>query len=138
LNNLGNFFITQKKYNEALGAYLESMTLAKNANNALLATRALTNAAITFRYNEKYKESKEYLDRAMDETRKLDPSNDKAYGLINIGLTYRHLRPYLPEYSDLRFLSSQAFMDAVTVAETIGDLPVPLLRLRLSGNTFGR
>ena len=58
----------------------------------------------------------------MDETRKLDPSNDKAYGLINIGLTYRHLRPYLPEYNDLRFLSSQAFHDAVTVAETIGDL----------------
>lgn len=122
LNNLGNFFITQKKYNEALGAYLECMTLAKNANNALLATRALTNAAITFRHNEKHKESKEYLDRAMDETRKLDPSNDKAYGLINIGLTYRHLRPYLPEYNDLRSLSSQAFMDAVTVAETIGDL----------------
>lgn len=122
LNNLGNFFITQKKYNEALSAYLECMTLAKNANNVLLATRALTNAAMTLRQNEKYKGSKEYLDRAMDETRKLDPSNEKAYGLINIGLTYRHLRSYLPEYKDLHFLSSQAFSEAVTVAERIGDL----------------
>lgn len=122
LNNLGNLFITQKKYDEALSAYLESMTLAKKSNNGLLVTRALTNAAMTSKDNGKYKESKDFLDRAMEETRKLDPSNDKAYGLINIGLTYGHLRPYLPENNDLPLLSSQAFNDAVTVAEAIGDL----------------
>ena len=122
LNNLGNLFTTQKKYNEALGAYLESIALAKKYNNELLATRALTNAAMTSMQSGRYKESKELLDRALDETRKLDPSHDKAYGLINIGLTYRHLRPDLPEYNDLHVLSSRAFSEAVTVAETIGDL----------------
>jgi len=122
LNNLGNLFTTQKKYNEALGAYLESIALAKKYNNELLATRALTNAAMTSMQSGRYKESKELLDRALDETRKLDLSHDKAYGLINIGLTYRHLRPDLPEYNDLHVLSSRAFSEAVTVAETIGDL----------------
>ena len=92
LNNLGNLFITQKKYNEALGAYLESMTLAKKSSNELLATRALTNAAMASMQNGQFKDSKALLDRAFDETRKLDPSHDKAYGLVNIGLTYRHLR----------------------------------------------
>jgi hypothetical protein len=42
--------------------------------------------------------------------------------LINIGLTYRHLRPYLHGHDDLHLLSSRAFNEAVAVAETIGDL----------------
>ena len=122
LNNLGNLFVTQKKYNEALGAYLESMTLAKKSSNELLATRALTNAAMASMQNGQFKDSKALLDRAFDETRKLDPSHDKAYGLINIGLTYRHLRLHVPEHKDLYLLSSHALNEALTVAEAIGDL----------------
>ena len=122
LNNLGNLFITQKKHNEALGAYLESMTLAKKSSNELLATRALTNAAMASMQNGQFKDSKTRLDRAFDETRKLDPSHDKAYGLINIGLTYYHLRSHLPKKNDLLINSSQAFHEALRVAETIGDL----------------
>ena len=34
LNNLGNLFITQRKYDEALGAYMESIALAKKSGNA--------------------------------------------------------------------------------------------------------
>ena len=122
LNNLGNLFITQKKYNEALGAYLESMTLAQKSNNDLLAARALTNAAMAHMENGQYKESKELLDRALDETWKLDPSHDKAYGLINIGLTYRNLRAQLSDQDNLFMLSARAFNEALIVSETIGDL----------------
>ena len=121
LNNLGNLFITQNKYNEALGAYMESIALAKKSNNELLVTRALTNAAMTSMQNGQYKDSKTLLDRALSETRNLNHSHDKAYGLINIGLTYRHLRSYLPEKHDFHLLSSQAFHEALRVAETIGD-----------------
>ena len=121
LNNLGNLFITQNKYNEALGAYIESIALAKKSNNELLVTRALTNAAMTSMQNGQYKDSKTLLDRALSETRNLNHSHDKAYGLINIGLTYRHLRSYLPEKHDFHLLSSQAFHEALRVAETIGD-----------------
>jgi CHAT domain-containing protein/Tfp pilus assembly protein PilF len=122
LNNLGNLFITQMKYREALDAYLESMTLAKKSNNELLAVRALTNAAMAHMENGQYKKSKELLDRALDETRKLDLSHDKAYGLINIGLTYRYLRTHLLDQDKLFVLSSQAFNEALIVSETIGDL----------------
>lgn len=122
LNNLGNLFITQQKYNEALGAYLESMTLAQKSNNDLLAVRALTNAAMAHMENGQYKKSKELLDRALDETWKLDPSHDKAYGLINIGLTYRNLRAHLLDQDKLFVLSSQALNEALIVSETIGDL----------------
>jgi len=122
LNNLGNLYITQKKYNEALGVYFESMTLAKKSNNGRLATRALTNAAMASMQNGQYKESKELLDRALDETRKLDLSHDKAYGLINIGLTYRHLCAHLSDQDRLSVLSSQAFNEALILSEAIGDL----------------
>ena len=122
LNNLGNLFITQKKYNEASGAYLESVTLAKKSGNELLATTALTNAAMASMQKEQFKDSEALLDRAFDETRKLDASHDKAYGLVNIGLTYRHLRPHLPDSKDLYLLSSHALNEALAVAETIGDL----------------
>ena len=122
LNNLGNLFTTQRKYNEALGAYSESVALAKKSNNELLAARTLTNAAMASMEDGQYKKSKELLDRALDDTRKLDPSHDKAFGLINIGLTYRHLRPHLPEYNDLHLLSSRAFNEALILSEMIGDL----------------
>jgi tetratricopeptide (TPR) repeat protein len=122
LNNLGNLFITQKKYSEALGSYLESMTLAQKSNNDLLAAIALTNAAMAHMENGQYKESKGLLDRALDETWKLDPSHDKAYGLINIGLTYRNLRAQLSDQDNLFMLSARAFNEALTVSETIGDL----------------
>jgi len=122
LNNLGNWFVTQKKHNEALAAYLESSTLAKKSGNELLATRALTNAAMAFMQIGQFTDSKVMLDGALDETRKLDPSHDKAYGLVNIGLTYYHLLPHLPEKNDLLSNSSQSLHEALGIAETIGDL----------------
>ncbi len=122
LNNLGNLFTSQKKYIEALGAYWEGIALARKANNKLLVARTLTNAAMISLQGKKYKESKELLDKALEETQRLNPSHDKAYGLINIGLTYRNLRPYLPEHNDLHLFSSRAFNEAVTVAESIRDL----------------
>jgi CHAT domain-containing protein len=122
LNNLGNFFITQKKQSEALGAYLESMTLAKKSGNELLATRARTNAAMASLQNGQFKDSKALLDRAFDETRGLESSHDKAYGLINIGLTYDHLRSHLTEKNDLLINASLAFHEALRIAEAIGDL----------------
>ena len=122
LNNLGNLFTAQMKYSEALDAYLESMTLAKKSNNDLLAVRALTNAAMAHMENGQYKKSKELLDRALDETRKCEPSHDKAYGLINVGLTYRHLSTHLLDQDKLFVLSSQALNEALIVSEKIGDL----------------
>ncbi len=122
LNNLGNLFVTQKKYKEALGAYSESMTLAKKSGNQSLAARVLTNAAMASIQNGQFEDSKALLDKAFDESRKLDPSHEAAYELVNIGLAYYHLRRHLPEKSALLTNSSQAFQEALKAAETIGDL----------------
>jgi CHAT domain-containing protein len=88
-----------------------------------LAARSLTNAAMTSMQNGQHPEAKTLLDRAVDQIRTVDHSHEKAYGLVNLGLTYYRLRPYLPEYNDkLLHLSSQTFNEALIVAEAIGDL----------------
>jgi CHAT domain-containing protein len=122
LNNLGNLLTAQKKYPEAIAAYNESATIAKSRNNHALAGKALINAATASIQNKQYKEAKALLDNALDEIRGLEPSHDKASGLISIGLAYDDLQSKLPESKDsLLLLAHQAFSDAATIADSIGD-----------------
>ncbi|OGP96897.1 MAG: hypothetical protein A2157_02490 [Deltaproteobacteria bacterium RBG_16_47_11] len=122
LNNLGNLLTTQQKYSEAIQAYRESMEFAKRSGNKVLVARTLSNSAMAFFQNKSYKESRNFLDQALDQTLSLGHSHEKAYGLINIGLSYYHLRQHLSEEKDLLSLSSKTFKEAATVAENTGDL----------------
>jgi CHAT domain-containing protein len=52
----------------------------------------------------------------------LEPSHDKAAGLVNIGLGYFDLRPNLPDAKEsLLLLAHKALSEAGTTAESIGD-----------------
>jgi CHAT domain-containing protein/Tfp pilus assembly protein PilF len=122
LNNLGNLLTAQKKYPEAVAAYTESASLAKSRNNPLLVARALINAATASIQNKQYEEAKALLDRALDQIRALEPSHDKAYGLINIGLAYDNLRSGLPDSKDSLLLRAHETLgEAGTLADSMGD-----------------
>src|SRR5262245_22589423 len=122
LNNLGNLLTAQKKYPEAVAAYTESASLAKSRNHPLLVAKALTNAATASIQNKQYKEAKALLDSALVEIRALEPSHDKAYGLINIGLAYDDLRSRLPDSKDsLLLLAHETLSEAGTLADSMGD-----------------
>jgi CHAT domain-containing protein len=122
LNNLGNLLSAQKKYPEAVAAYNESAALAKSRNNHVLAGKALINAATASVQNKQYKEAKTLLDNALDEIRALEPSHDKASGLISIGLAYDDLHSKLPDSRDaLLLLAHETFSEATRIADTIGD-----------------
>ncbi len=122
LNNLGNLLTAQKKYAEAIAAYNESATLAKSRNNRVLSGKALINAATASMQNKQYKEAKALLDNALDEIRALEPSHDKASGLITIGLAYDDLRSRLPDLKDsLLLLAHQTFTEAGTISDSMGD-----------------
>src|SRR4029079_18505729 len=122
LNNLGNLLTTQKKYPEAVAAYNESAALAKSRNNRVLAAKALINSATVSMQNKQYKEAKTLLDNALDEIRALEPSHDKASGLVSIGLAYDDLRSKLPDSKDaLLLLAHETFSEAAKVADSIGD-----------------
>jgi len=122
LNNLGNLLTRQKKYTEALAAYKDSLSLASARNNHALVTTALINAATASTNINQHKEAKALLDKALDQMRALEPSHDKAAGLVNIGLAYFDLRSNLPDVKDsLLLLAHQTLGEAGTTAESIGD-----------------
>ena len=122
LNNLGNLFTAQKKYPEALAAYAESAALAKARNQPSLMTRATINSAAASIQNKQVREAKALLDQASQQIRSMDPTSDKATGLINIGLGYLSLRSSLAESNDDLFvLAHGKFSEAGTIAESIGD-----------------
>ena len=122
LNNLGNLLTQQKQHTEALAAYEESVSLASARNNRSLVTTALINAATASTNIKQHKEAKALLDKALDQIRALEPSHDKAAGLVNIGLGYFELRPYLPDAKEsLLLLAHKALSEAGTTAESIGD-----------------
>jgi CHAT domain-containing protein/Tfp pilus assembly protein PilF len=122
LNNLGNLASAQKKYSESIAAYVESSSLAERSNNASLAATALTNAATASMNDGRHQEAKVLFDKALEQTRTLNPSHDQAYGLINIGLGYHRLRSDLVDSKDA--LLRQAYdsiSEAGAIAERVGD-----------------
>ena len=122
LNNLGNLLTAQKKYPEAVAAYTESASLAKSRNNPLQVARALINAATASIQNKQHEEAKALLNRVLDQIRALEPSHDKAYGLINIGLAYDNLRSGLPDSKDSPLLRAhETLSEAGTLADSMGD-----------------
>jgi CHAT domain-containing protein/predicted negative regulator of RcsB-dependent stress response len=122
LNNRGNLLVTQQKNAEAVAAYKESATLAKQAGHRLLRARALTNAAMTLRQTGAAQESRDLLDAASDELRGLEATHETALAWINVGLTYRDLRPSLSASGDQLLLrSAGALTEASVQADQLGD-----------------
>ena len=97
LNDLGNLFVSQNKYGEALDAYGESGQVAEQSGDRALAVQALTNAAMASTQQGQPQAARTRLDMALEQLQSVQPSHDKAYGLINIGLAYGGLRAALPE-----------------------------------------
>ncbi|MGB7951431.1 MAG: tetratricopeptide repeat protein, partial [Candidatus Binatia bacterium] len=122
LNNLGNLLAAQKKYSEARAAYSDSAALATARNNRSLLIRALSNeAAVAIQMNQP-REAKALLDKALEQTRTLEPSHEKAVGLINISLAYNDLRSHLPDSKDaLLLLAHETLTEAGGIADSLGD-----------------
>ena len=122
LNNLGNLASSQKKYPEAVSFYKESASLAKLGKNQPLAVRAMINGATASISNKQPKEAKALLDSAAEQIQPLEPTQEKAMGLMNIGLAYFNLRSSFPETKDSLFLlAHRSLSEAGTVADGIGD-----------------
>ena len=121
-NDKGNLLWAQGKFAGAIVAYEESHTFADKAGNNALVARALTNAAKAQLKNQQPQKSYALLEQALEKTRSLEDSHDKAYGLIAIGLGYRDLRAQLPHDSAVLLqLSGKMFTEAGNVAEAIHD-----------------
>src|SRR5690349_10304490 len=122
LNSLGNVYAMQEQYAPAIAAYRDGIAAAKDPAQQVLRARLMSNAARALRQAGQPAESKTMLDAARAELRTASPGLDTAYGLINIGVAYRELRPALTaEDAALSLQAGAALNDAATMAETIGD-----------------
>jgi len=123
LNNLGNFHASRNNVREATQAYTEAKVIAEKGNNQLLAARSAANAAMVYIRTGRHRMSKPLLDEAFNLTQNLPDSHEKAYGLINIGLSYVDLHKH-PADTDTRLLhlAYKSLREAARIAQRMGDV----------------
>src|SRR5262249_12582505 len=122
LNDLGNLFASQNKYEEALDAYGESVQVAEPNHDRSLAVRTLSNAALASIRQGQYQAARTRLDMALEQMQGVQTSHDKAYSFINIGLAYVSLSASLStDEASLTLRAAEAFNAAANIARTIND-----------------
>ena len=122
LNNLGNLFIRERQYTDAMSAYEKGIVLAKQADDRLLQAQASANAAGAALEIGNFERTGELLTASLQVTRMLSDSHDKAYLFLNIGQLWRRLAAESGA-SGVKWLrqAHDALSQGQLVAESIGD-----------------
>jgi CHAT domain-containing protein len=122
INEIGNLQTLQKEYGEALYSYDRCINLAGIGRNQILITTALINATKAAVQWENFKEAKTYLESALEQTRKLDDSYFKAYGLISLGQLAGKIASEFIDLSDHGlYVAYQTLTEAFTLSETFNN-----------------
>lgn len=123
LNDLGAYHTFQQQYGQATRAYDEAISCADQAGKPLLAAVAVANRARTLQTRGDAAQALASLAEATHRIGKLEPSHDKAFVLITIGLGYQEgAAADASQRQELRRRAFDALREAAAVAETIGDL----------------
>lgn len=91
LNHLGNLHASLGEYERAGDFYLESASLARASQDPLLAGTALSNAGAAAWRSGSVPRANNLLAMSREQLRQAQPSHEKAFGLIGLGLTYLNL-----------------------------------------------
>jgi len=121
-NSLGNLLASQDKLGDALEAYLESASAARQAHDRLLAAKALGNAASTATRGTVTSDAASMNDAAMEEARQAPDSHEKAFTMIVCAQTYQQLLQRQLGSRDAIYASAtNAYNAAIQVAQNVGD-----------------
>jgi CHAT domain-containing protein len=122
MNDLGVLHALKRQDTQALDDFKESAALAQDAHLPVVGVNARINAARVALRQGQAKESRDWLDEALNQLKDLPESRDKAAGMVNIGLGYQHLLPAFPDLHDpLLLRSAGALQEGITAAERIND-----------------
>ena len=121
-NDLGLAQVAQHRDADAMASFAASAREALAVRDRPLAVRAQVNAArVALKLNQP-DAARNWLDQALDGLKDLEPSHDKATGLIQVGLGYQQLLPEMEAMkAPLLLRAAGVFVEAATVAEKIGD-----------------
>ncbi|ETX01094.1 MAG: hypothetical protein ETSY1_08730, partial [Candidatus Entotheonella factor] len=121
-NHRGNLWLSQAQPQKALAAYLRGIDLAQQADQKVLAAYLQTNAAVAAQQAGQYQDAASRLGEALLQMQRLAPTHHTAYGLIQIGLTYDHLRQHLPKHNLLFLRQALTALNAAeAIAQTLDD-----------------
>ena len=122
LNDLGILHALKNRQQEALTVFTEAVQLAQQAQLPLVELHARVNAARTHMQLNQPMNSRLWTDQALEQVNTLPASREKAIGLMNIGLLYRRLLPYLPDLHDpLVLRAAGALQESASLAEQLSD-----------------
>ena len=117
-NDLGIVRALQGRLLEALAAFQDSATRAKEDDLRMLAVRAHVNAARVAIQLERFEAAAAALNEAGRILSAAPASHDKADGLINLALGYRDLAPVRPDlYARSLTQAAALLQEAATMAE---------------------
>jgi CHAT domain-containing protein len=122
-NNLGLAQVAQKKMPKALASFTEAANKAAEAGDRPLTVRARINAGRTALALNQPEAARDWFDQALGGLKDLEPSHEKATGLIQIGLGYHQLRTAIPANATAILLrAAGALVEAGDVSDKIGDV----------------
>src|SRR6266568_1883515 len=107
LNDLGGLLVTEQKHDEALAAFEESSTLARQSSDGLLTAQALCNAAATAAGAGMIQKAERLNGEAIKEIDRLEPSHHKAFLLATVAQTDQRIKPADSEDSNRLLLRAQ-------------------------------
>lgn len=121
-NDLGGYYCFQQQYAQAGTAYDEAISRAEQRGKHLLAAVAVANRARALAASGDTAQALTSFAEARRRIGELEPSHDKAFVLITIGLGYQEgAAGDASQRQELRRRAFEALREAAAVAETIGD-----------------
>lgn len=137
LNDLGNLAATEQKFADALTAYEESIKLARQTTNTLLAAQALCNAAATATRAGEFAKADDLNSQALREIGNLEDSYRKAFLLLTSGQTDRQIKLTDVEASRRVLLrANQSFQQALDIAEKSRNRSIETYALGYMGQLY--
>ena len=137
LNDLGNLSATEQKFPEALKAYDECITLARQTSNTWLTAQALCNAAATAARAGEFPRADELNTQALQAVAALDASYPKAFLLLTAGQTDRQIKLTGTNATHRLLLrANQSFRQALEIAEKIGNRSIETYALGYMGQLY--
>ncbi len=122
LNNLGNLMAGRNKIDDALSAYAESVNLAQQVTNRLLAAKASANAAAVAARAARDADAQSFNQSAREGLRDQPPTHDLALLYLRCGQTDWQLRERKPGGAGLHLTQAEeSYQQALAIAEKLGD-----------------
>lgn len=139
LNDWGSFLAVQGKTPEALEAFAECTSLAREQADGPLAAKSLCNAAATALQAGNLATARALNVEALREIKQVTPSHGKAFLLLRAGLTELQLHKAIPESEAGSLVSAhQCFEETLSLAEMNRDRATESYALGYLGRAYAK